>query len=98
MCALDPSDPCVSALKVVGVVPSPQSTETDQPLAPPSFAPASLKEPRPKAPLEPSLAVWSAGAVTTGGALLTVIVVLYCVLPPSLSMIRPVTTYEPLSP
>ena len=48
-------------------------------------APASLT-----GPLFPSVAV--------GATLLTVTVVEYSVTPPSLSEIRPLTTYEPLSP
>src|SRR5437763_510406 len=62
-----------------------------------SFAPGSLNEPRSKLFAEPSSAVWSDAAVTTGGRFFTTTAVVYSLKPPSLSMIRPLTVYVPLS-
>ena len=94
MCDCEPSEPCVAWLKVVCGPPSPQFTSTDHGL---SFTPASLKEPRVKLALEPSLAFWFAGAVTTGFAFVTTTLVVKVLEPLSLSKIRPRTGNVPWS-
>ena len=58
----------VDWVKVVSAVPSPQFTVTVQGLS----LPGSVKEPRVNDLLVPAVAVWLAGAVTTGATLLTV--------------------------
>ena len=90
----EPSDPAVVALKVVSGVLSPQLTSTAQGLS----APGSVKEPRSKLGSElPSSLFWSAGAVTDGGMFVTLTVLVYSVLPPSLSRILAPTSRVPLS-
>ncbi len=59
--------------------------------------PGSEKEPRLKDLFSPSSELWLAGAVTVGTTFKTVTTVVYSVKPPSLSMIRALTVYVPLS-
>src|SRR6185312_833829 len=73
---------------------SPQLTFTVHGL---SAVPGSENEPRLNDLFSPSSEVWLAGAVTVGLTLFTVTEVVYWVNPPSLSMIRALTVYVPLS-
>src|SRR2546421_12699895 len=88
-----PSVPCVAWLNVLCGVPSPQSTFTAHGLSP---VPGSENEPRLKLPETPSVAEPLPG-VTVGATLLTVTLVVYSLKPLSLSMMRALTVYVPLS-
>jgi len=87
VCDWEPNVPVEVLLNVVWLDPSPQLTSTDQGLS----APGSENEPRLKLVLAPSLADWSAGAVTVGGTLMTMLVNEAELVPVSLSVTVTVT-------
>src|SRR4029078_11539172 len=86
--------PCEPTAKVSGGVRSPQLTDTVHGL---SAVPGSEKEPRLNDLFSPSLEAWLAGGVTVGTTLVTVTLRVSSLNPPSLSMIRALTVYVPLS-
>src|SRR5712691_8086955 len=84
-----PSAPADVYWRSVAAEPSPQVTCSFQGLS----GPGSPKEPRPKLFDVPSSPVSSACGVRLGFTLFTTTVVSYVVEPPSLSKIRPLTTW-----